>query len=106
MISRTKIVLGLAAAALSASVVAPAVAQAAPATGSFTFCNASPNPEQVTFPRRGGYSSPVVRAYACWTRSFSGLSQDLAVVRRLEGSSWVLVGDHYFNDADRVYYDV
>ena len=105
MVSRKKIVLGLAAAGLSASLLGPASAEAA-SPGSFTFCNASSAQEYVSFPYRGNAASVIKNPGQCWKMSFRGLSSDEAVAYRYVNRTWLAVGTRYFNDAHVVKWSI
>lgn len=110
MVSRTKIVLGLAAAGLSVSLLGPAAAEAAsppaPLAGSFTFCNASSAQEYVAFPYRGNLASVIRNPGQCWSLGFHGISSDEAVAYRHVNGTWLAVGTRYFNDAHVVKWSI
>jgi hypothetical protein len=79
---RSKIVLGLTAAAVSMSAFVPVTAQAATPPGSFTFYNVSNAPESVKFPSLD-MESGLIPPGQHWTFSFRGNVRRKAVVYRL-----------------------
>ncbi|MCO5993312.1 hypothetical protein [Actinoallomurus rhizosphaericola] len=95
---RTKALLGLTAAAVGASALVPAAAQAA--TGRFTFCNISSARETVQFPQRGWLSSTIVDPGACWSYSFSGIDYEEAVATREVNGAWPAVDTTWFHDSE------
>ena len=101
-----KFALSLAASGMIISVLAPAVAQAAPQAPSFTFCNISSVQEYASFPYHGHAVTAIQNPGACTSVNLSGFTSDEAVVYRQINGVWPAVGTCYFNDNQSTLYSI
>ena len=101
MTARSRIVLGFAAAALSAASLVPSSAEAATTPGSFTFCNATFAREFVSFPFDGA-KSDVLYGGECWSTHRPGHRYEQVVAHRYLDGHWSVVATTAIDDDARV----